>query len=698
MTHTPRRADRPGLLRPGAPSLAALALGLAACSSDDGGGAPTFAPEGVTTYVTYTRDNGNTSLLRGDAAFNSGFQVILSGNWGTSLDWFGNAYQAEETSELVGVRVLRTVRARSFDGLGALPVPTLDRTIEGAATTLMQPRSATVLHRPGLLVVTDVGDGALKVWSTEASGDAAPIATIPTGAAPWDTAYDEAADRLFATLDDGRIAVFDGFAANVTAPPTATRFLTPSTDGATATAARLTGIALTDGGERIVVCDPGAENAGQDGRVLAVDGGAAGSGAVPLAWVEASLGHAEPVGVTVDLDGVVRVADLERDRVVAFRIGDLGQSPLPRVAQGVQNPADVTLEPAVVVRQVASPGDLDDPTRALDGLVVAAGADGAPATITLIDEDLAGAAPSRTFAYDRDVSALALDALGNLFVSTPDGPVSVVHRFTTQRGTGTNDAFDLAFDRDIGVPADPGGLFDPPTPPAPIASEGFDVDASTDLLVVADGQGQGLYVFGRSAGSEAEELRFLGDGFVADTSEPIAVDYDPASDRLFVGVSNGVVYVYDAFVGAPGDAPDRFIVPSNALGTTQVSTSLAALVYDATNDVLLLADVGAASGAGADGAVYVIRDASAQNSLTPPDVTLDGATALLDDPVSLAWNGRDLWVADRGRGEVTRFDDVLALTGNTAPSATLAVPAVSAIALVPADLAPETGGSLLPLE
>lgn len=669
--------------------LLAFALSLAACSSDDGGGASTFTPPStVTTYAAYTRDGGSPSLRRGDASFRSDFGVITSANRGASLDWFGNAYQAEKSSTLTGVRIFRRTRTRSYDGGDGVFAKPLDRVIGGFATTLDEPQNAVVLHRPGLLLVTDSADDTIKFWGTEADGDAAPAFTIALAAAPHDAAYDEENDRLFVTLGDGSVAVFDAFAAILPAAPT--RVLLPSEDGVNPAAARLAGIALDMDGERLVLTDPGAPDNGNDGRVLAIDGGAAGSGAVPIVWSESSLGYAEPLDVVVDRDGVVRVADLERDRLVAFRLANLGSGSLPSIVQPLQNPVALVLEPSVVTRDVASPGDIDDPARALDGLLVAAGADGLPATITLIDEGLATPA-ERTFAYDRDVRSLAVDALGNAYVGTPDGAVSVISRLTTQRGTGANDSFDLAYDRDIAIAGSIFGGGGGPQSPGEL-----DVDIDTDLIIVCDQGGAGIYVFGRSTGSDAEELRFLTDAFTAGSAEPVALDYDAENDRLWVGVSNGVVYVYDSFVRNPGTSPDRFLTPSNALGTVQVSTSISSLVYDDERDVLLLADVGVASGAGDDGALYVFQGASTASGLVAPDVTFDGGVPGLDDPVSIAWNGADLWVADRGNGEVARFADVLMATGPASPAATTAVADVSAIALVPSGLAPDTGGSLQP--
>jgi len=682
-----------------------LALLAAACGGggdDSSGGAPVLAAgDPLTTYVGYDRDGGLSSLLRGDERFASSFGVILgeTSAGGAALDYFGNAYHAEIRPFDAAIVVLWTMREREFDNGRGVVADGYDREILGFSTTLSEPRNVAIAHGPGLLMVTDTGDGQVKVWGTAASGDVPPLFTSTPAAAPWDLAYDEGADRLFASLVDGTIAVFDDFVQTQPAAPT--RTITPSDDGATAAVADLRGIALDPipGSDRLFVTAPGAEASGNDGRVFAIDGASVATGLVQVT-AEIDLPFAEPLDVALFPDGRARIADLERRRLIVAPYDALALdgadpatvSPLPRLERPLDSPRAIALEPEDPVRTVGSVSDIEDPMTPLAGLLVASNAAGMPATVELVDESLAGGAALRTFDYDRPAAGVAIDALGDAYVSTGDGTsgaVTVVHRFATERGTMPGDTLVPSRDRDIVVP---GGFFGGPTFEDP---RGFDIDSTSDLLVVADAGLPGVLVLGRTAGADAAFADILQDGFAESTAEPVDVEYDAVTDRLFVSVSNGAVYVYDAFVFARGDMPDRIITPSDMNGAAQVSTSLGAIEYDAAQDLLFVGEVGAASGVGPDGAIYLFQSASTAGGLTPPDAIVDGAVTGLDDPLSFAWNGDALWVADPAVGVISRFDGAAGLMGATAPSATLAAPDVRAIALVPEGLAPATGGSIL---
>lgn len=682
-----------------------FALIAAACGGgggDSSDGPPTLAAGApLTTYVGYDRDGGLSSLLRGDQGFASDFGVIMgeTSAGGAALDYFGNAYHTEIRQFDAAIVVLWTMREREFDNGRGVVTEGYDREIIGFSTTLSEPRNVAIANGPGLLMVTDTGDGLIKVWGTAAGGDAPPLFTSTPAAAPWDLAYDGAADRLFASLADGTIAVFDDFTQARPAAPT--RTITPTDDGATPAALDLRGIAVDPipGNDRLFVTAPGDPLSGNDGRVFAVDGASVASGLVQVS-AEIEVPFAEPLDVALFPDGRARIADLERRRLIlapydALALGGADPrtvSPLPRTERPLDNPRAITLEPADPDRTVGRVSDIDDPLTPLEGLLVASNAAGMPATVELIDEALAGGAALRTFDYDRPVFGVAIDAVGDAYLSTGDGlggALSVVHRFATERGAMPGDTLDPSRDRDVVVP---GGFFGGPTFEEP---RGFDLDSTSDLLVVADRGLPGVLVLGRTAGAEASFAEILQANYAEATAEPLDVDYDAETDRLFVAVSNGAVYVYDAFVFNRGDMPDRIITPSDTNGAAQISTSLGAIEYDATRDVLLVGDVGAASGMGADGAVYVFESASTAGGLTPPDAVITGALTGLDDPLSFAWNGESLWVADPAAGAISRFDGAAGLMGNAPPAATLAAPDVRAIALVPEGLAPTSGGSIL---
>lgn len=679
-------------------------LAVVSCSSDTEDTAPTAgtgAP--LTTYVGYTRIDPNpgglfptpefASVLVGNKDFNSSFGVINEAEGGLALDYFGNAYQADLLIGEGAIRISWSLAKRSFatdTGVGTL---SYDRSIFGFNTTLVEPRNVAIAHAAGLLVVTDTIDSLIKVWGTSASGDAPPLFTMTPGAEPWDVAFDDASDRLFAALTNGTIAVFDDF--TVARPLVPTRTIIPSLDGAFQASVSLRGIAIdpSSAGDRLVVTDFGAADAGIDGALWEITGAAVASGPTLADRVSGgSTGLRGPVDVVIAEDGFLRVADGEGNRLSVFSPTVFSSSePRPILTRALDRPAGIALEPETLVRSVGPVSDVDDPSVSLDGLIVTTNPAGGNGSVLLLDESL-GQIAERVFSLGAPAASVAVDALGDAYVGTTDGftgSIGVVNRFTTQRGEG----FDLSFDssRDRLIQIAPGIFFPVPTIVDP---QGIDVDSATDLVVISDPGFPRIWVFGRTAGDSAAEVRFFDEGFTDPAVLPQGLDYDAPTDRLFVAVSNGTIYVYDAFTQGPGGLPDRVITPANAMGTTQVSTSIRDVLYDSERDMLFATDLGAASGAGNDGAIYVIPGASTASGLAAPMSVIAGAFTGLDDPHDLAWNGETLWVTDTANETISRFDKALTLDGNATPDASVAEPDVRSIAVVPSGLAPATGGSI----
>ena len=264
--------------------------------------------------------------------------------------------------------------------------------------------------------------------------------------------------------------------------------------------------------------------------------------------------------------------------------------------------------------------------------------------------------------------------------------VDVIHRYTGSRGTDVADAFTPGLDRQLMV----GGLF---ATFSFVEPQGLDLDSTTDLLTVADPGAAAVAVVGPTAPDDAEGFILLTDGFDVAVASPRAVDYDRATDRLFVGNSNGTIYVYDTLLGSTGTVADRILTPGAPNGT-QASVDITAVEYDAQRDILFVLDVGPATGMAADGSVYVFEGASSASGLVQPDLVLAAAETGLDDPSDLAWNGSSLWVVDPTVGVLVRFDDVPMIEMSQAPDVTLALEGASAVELVPTGLNPATGGSI----
>lgn len=663
------------------------------------------AGDPLTTYVGYTRANGIASISRGDETFAEEFSLIAEGEGGLALDYFGTAYQADLGVDQLGnpvgaVLVLWRVRDRSYErGTGAFN-DSFDRRISGFFTTLVEPRDVALAHGPGALIVSDSGDDAIKVWGTTAGGDVPPLFTAMPGGTPWGLAYDDESDRLYAALLDGTVAVFDDFV--LAEPAAATRTIVPSLDGATQSTTSLRGIALDPrpGIDRLVVSDVGEALNGPDGALYVINGASLASGpSVALALTGSATTLADPLDVVVSADGRVRVVDGETERLLVFGPDALpagaGASPRdvpPGIVRSRENPVGLALEPASPVRAIAALDDIEDPSLPLDAVAVATNPMSGAGEVFTVDPLLAGPR-MRTFNLGQPALSLTLDALGCAYVGTDDGfatSIAAIHRFATERGVGADTTFDLSRDRSVMIAADPFDGFDPALGRVVAA----DLNEATGRLFYSDATLPGVRALGRSAGNEARDLSRLESGFVAGEAEPRGLDYDADTDTLWVGLSNGAIYVYENVTHAIGTMPDRVITPSDAFGAVQISSDIGDLEYDATRDVLIVADRGQDAGAGPDGAIYRFDSPRTASGLTAPDAVVSGGLTSLDDPVSMAWNGSTLWVADRAAGEVRSYDEFLMASGAIAPTAVLAVPGVSAIALVPVGIAPASGGSI----
>lgn len=652
------------------------------------------------TYVAFLRGNGIASVARGNGSFDSSFQIINQAEGGMALDYLGNLYQADLRGDDEGaIVVMSQGLSRSYDNdLGSLN-SAFDREISGFSTTLEEPRSVALAHGPGLVFVTDSGDSAVKVFGASAGGDVPPLFTSMTQAAPWDLAYDEVADRLYVTLMDGSIDVFDGFVANEPVAPTGT--LLPSADGVTPSAVDLRGIALLPhaSGACLVVSDFGLADGGVDGAIYVFDDVSTADGLVVPDQVlrGAAVGLRDPIDLTVSSDGYLRVADPAANRVLVYPSrGARRFRPTPSITRQVENPRAIAIEPRAPEHDFSAASDLDSPDAPVTELVVATAPEGMNGEVLRLSSDLA-TPPSASFDPGQQIRGLGLDVFGNVYTSFtemggggPEGGLRVMNRLAMGRGAGAGMAFDASQDRDLEIEGNP--FFPVPKPVAPAE---LDVDEPSGLVVFSDPARPGIWSFGMNAGPSSNELKVVDMGLAVGTAEPRQLDYDAATDSLYVSISNGTVYVYENVRSMPGEAPDRTITPTNAVGASQITTHLSGLVYDSVRDLLIVSDVGTAAGLGNDGALLVFDVASTASGLTAPIAIISGASTGLDEPLGLAWDGATLWVADKGNGTVSRFDDFLTLEGDVAPSAVLAVPDVISVALRAEGLAPTSGGSII---
>lgn len=259
-----------------------------------------------------------------------------------------------------------------------------------------------------------------------------------------------------------------------------------------------------------------------------------------------------------------------------------------------------------------------------------------------------------------------LDRLGNLYqagdVISGTGTLRIASQIRN-RLNGT--AFAPAQDREIS--GDQTTL---------IAPKGIAIAQTSGFVIVADNGVTAIKVFGSSAGGNVAPVAVNNL-----PAKPWDIAYDEPSDRLYVALVNGVVAVFDDYIGdgsaIGADGIARTLTPSNASGT-QVSTNLHGIVYDRTRDMLVITDVGAATAAQSadfnrDGRIYVLEDASTTDGAVIPIRTLIGDATLMGNPVDMILDGTDVIVAEKANDRLLRFNNIFSGdSGNIAPDQSVA--------------------------
>jgi hypothetical protein len=279
---------------------------------------------------------------------------------------------------------------------------------------------------------------------------------------------------------------------------------------------------------------------------------------------------------------------------------------------------------------------------------------------------------------------LTRDSAGNGYLTFEDGPDPVSPgglMVVTGMATRANKTFDA--ERDHVISGRAVGLSEP---------KDLILVEDQGLLIVADFASANIKVFpAHASGNIAPEFTAADLGSSAGNAprRPWGLAYDDASDRLFVGATDGALLVYDAFLASAGArGPDRVVHPT--LGGARTSHNLHELIYLPERDIVVVTDVGAATtsdqpGFDSDGALLVIEAASRARGPTPVRLRLAGPASLLGNPVSLARQGETIFVADNGLDLILRFDGLLERRGalERAPDAALSIVKPESILFIP---------------
>lgn len=637
---------------------------------DGADGMPAFLPSWWWVAHNGASDAGMSTLHTASWAEVGAFDGGT--NEGLAFDRSNNLVQAGDG----GVVGLRTF----CDPMGAMGYDmSTDRTVMGAATTLQNPKGIAMADRAGVVLVADVGDSSIKAFGAAAAGDVAPLATLDLPVSAWDLAYDEASDRLFLAMTDGTVGVVDGFAAGGWTGPV-DRVITPVDDSGDAIGTNLHGIAYDADTDTLVVTDVGAANAAasadfaSDGALYVFRGASMADGMVePDRWLEGPATHlGNPVDLVLD-GSDARIAEKAGGLLLVFRDVMSGDSGDVAPDWWTASSAPESLAKVPEPLMMDNPTDLVDPATPLLGVFVTQNpAVGSPESgmVRRVSRNLS----TDAMAFDAGVPSgenLTFATSGDAWMTFDDGAASggiaVLNRMAGRMG-GTMDS---GMDRTITGPNT--GL---------VAPKGLEVVDRLGLVLVADfgtsGTDAAVRVFSSCAAGDVAPLAEVDTG----GARPWDLDHDLHSDSLYVAFTDGTVGVYDDFsmdLGAGG--PDRVITPTD--GAAQVSVNLHSLRYDASSDSLILADVGAA-GDSTDGALFTIGFAGSADGDTPVEKQVSGLLTGLGNPVDIAYDGRDLYVAEKANGAVLVYRDWLYTEGGVvAPDSTLSMTAPESVVLAP---------------
>lgn len=601
-----------------------------------------------------------------------------------------------------------------------------------------------IAHATGYVIAIDTfagqgsGDArAIHVYGGAVSGGGRLVADIPLGYNGRDLLLDEEGDRLFVSLDNGRIAVFNDFIAEVEAARDAADNDDEIVGGAIATDALIavsgfentsehdfTGLAYHRASDRLIVADmgvpstPATPEGGLDGKIIilsnATDAARSGFGAVVepdavIVGVGTDLAIGDPMDIALNGRDLV-VADSAEGHVSIYAdiFGEFGESsPAPEETLVVTGANQLVVQPLDVPERPHL-NDLGTVDSAVEFLAVLREGDNAgQPTIEAfrIPADLAtiGAGPIKSLSYGltRDaITGLGVGINGDMYIATTsahtpdpfpplitgdDGATSiqVVSRAATQRmslsGTAPSGLYDRAFTL--------GGALEEATSTLVVDEFG---------VLIVSGQGglsndAGLSIYSMCGNGSQLGGKILTADNTGTEKIPTDFDYDGERGDLYISFDDGTFGIFRAFdryleslvanPNTPNTPNPLLVVRPQVLdgmgGRIDASADYQAIEYLAGLDELVLAAKGDDND-NSDGELHVIgRQAGfAASELFGGNVDvnliLSGNDTLLGNPVDLAYDGTNLYVAENANGALLRFDNIGTRTqgGNIEPSST----------------------------
>ncbi len=334
--------------------------------------------EGAVANTFYVSNNGPDNAGEVDA-FEGGFAqqstFLVGNNEGVELDRFGDLYQAGSTDSGPSIRAISQIYTRpngEYD-------PDRDREIIGSATRLVEPKGIEIAEEAGYIFVADNGEvinsANLKVFNTLNDGNVAPVATTNLAIKPWDLAYDEAGDRLFVSLTDGTVAVFDRYVQGGFGSDGPNTILTPVDRFGKKISFNLHGIAYNANLDALVVTDvgiatiPDQEDFDTDGAIYVIHDVSDEDGDVIPGRIINGPGTFLGNPVDIILNGTeARVAEAAGDKLLVFE--DVFFAPSGSVAADVavdeSKPASIMVSPNEFENRPDEPEQPDQPGQDQD--------------------------------------------------------------------------------------------------------------------------------------------------------------------------------------------------------------------------------------------------------------------------------------------------------------------------------------------
>lgn len=537
------------------------------------------------------------------------------------------------------------------------PIGLGTRVIRGAATGLIAPKGVEALGLPGLFIVADTGAADMKVFKITDDGDVAPqfaVTDLGTSTAVWDMHYVNGTDTLYAAGTNGEVQVYEEFSLNQGANGP-DRTITPAENGQQISI-NLHGITVN--ANRLYLSDVGDPMDATDGQLFVIDDVdlAEGLEDVSERLQGGSLGNPVDLELRTGIQPSLFVAEKSNDLLLVYTPNLVTQELELNKSLAVVKPESVALTTSSRVVVASNPAGLETDTV----LLLAAPVIG----------DLSVNATFDRLGSITSVQSVVLADNGAGWVSF-DGPavsggggVFIVDGLTAIGMDGEVST------RDARIWGPETGLVQP---------KALALDETQAYLFVADTGAVDIKVFSTAALGNVSplfNLADLGGGAVWD------MVYDDASGLLFAAGVDGTVRVFEnVLVEMGGAGPARIFTPTDA-NNAKISINLHGIHYEAVTKTLILSDVGSPADPN-DGQIFVIADADVADGDVPVQAQIGGDQTKLGNPVDIAFDGANLYVAEKSNASVLRFDGVLDLAGNNniAASAMIEVPGAESVQL-----------------